>query len=65
MRAFDGPKTIESVELSSISWFLAIQKNYEKSMAKWLPKSIKIEQNPNQNRPRDDRFSDLWSFGRT
>ena len=40
MTAFDRPKTIESVELSAISWFLAIHKNHEKSMPKWLPKSI-------------------------
>jgi hypothetical protein len=41
--AFDKPKTIESVELSAISWFLAIQENIEKSMPTWLPKSIKID----------------------
>ena len=29
MKGFDMPKTIESVELSAISWFLAIHKNHE------------------------------------
>jgi hypothetical protein len=54
MKGFDMPKTIESVELSAISWFLAIHKKDEKSMPKWLPKSIKIGQQSSQNRPRVD-----------
>ena len=41
MRVFDKPKIIESVELSAISWFLAIQKKIGKSMPKWFQKSIK------------------------
>jgi hypothetical protein len=63
MRAFEWSKTIESVKLSSISWFLAIQENVEKSMPKWLPKSMKIDLKSSLGRTGCDCDSFLVDFG--
>ena len=40
MEGFGMPKSVQSVELSSISWFFVITKRNNKSVLKWLSKGI-------------------------
>ena len=65
MRGFREPKSSESVEPSSISWFLDIHENNEKTMPKGTSKIMFFWSKWRQGPPRFDLSSDSWRFGAT
>ena len=63
MGGFRWPKSIQSVELSSISWFWVIHKNNEKTMPKGSSKIMFFWSKWRHGSPRFDLSSDSCRFG--
>ena len=63
MRGFRMPKTVESVKNVIGSMLFSHYEKVEKSMPKWLPKSMKNCQKIDLEPTWGDWFSDCWCFG--